>query len=444
MRIHSAASLASLPSNPGAVDSASWSTRVLDSLSGISDADLDRVTRDATVFLDRRWLRLLESVNVSELVRGEIALRYATVSVGGALVALCPFIVTRSPSIYSHYSLEKFFFTSWQEDLKRMNPGSESWVRWVALAVDGYRRLARLLRTGVEGLVAAMSPVTYRSGIACSDMPPGDRQRAHELILGTLQEVSRAENLPLCFYSVQEDQAEMRETLVRGGFSEIFRMYDNRIDIGFQTFEQYLGQFSGKARRNHTYEIRNAARDGFRFERVPCFGQMSAEFEAFYEATYSKYGEEHFLQPASFWREVERHMGTQAEAIVAYHGAKPVGFSMLFHKGEDLWVYRVGRGPDMSGEEAPVYFGMIFYEPVKRALELGCKRIWCGSGAWEVKRRRGARGVALYDYFWFPTARSRGLLLPYLSLFARLSQQEMSKVVKVAGGDRSTEGAAKV
>ena len=108
-------------------------------------------------------------------------------------------------SIFFHYSLEKFFFVSWQEELLRMNPESARWIRPVSAAVNAYRRLARLLGTGVEGWVLAVSPLTFRGGIAHSARTEEEAAHIHEHTLAALQAVARSERLPLCFYGIEAD-----------------------------------------------------------------------------------------------------------------------------------------------------------------------------------------------------------------------------------------------
>jgi predicted N-acyltransferase len=157
---------------------------------------------------------------------------------------------------------------------------------------------------------------------------------------------------------------------------------------------------------------------------------VSACLEQLYDATYSKYGDEHFHHPASFWSALGRHVAPHAEAVIASCGNEPVGFSALLHKNDDLYFWRVGRTYEGTVSDAPVYFNLAFYEPIKRALELGAKRIWLGSGAWEAKRRRGALGHALYSYIWFPRRWARWVLMPYLETFTRISQQQMAEATQ--------------
>lgn len=403
-----------------------FTVRVLSSLDSFSDEQLDRVTATASVFFDRRWFRMLDRLDLAPLVRGEIALRYVVASRSAEPVALCPFFVTRSRSIYFFYSLEKFFFTSWQAELLRLDPTRAGWIRWVSRVVAAYRALARATGAGTDGWVLAGSPLSHRGDIAVAPMPDADERRARDAVIKQLEEIARHENLPLCFFGVQEQQADLRQTLVARGFEELFLVHDNLLEVRAQTFDDYLGQFRSDARRLFNREMKQARSSGVRFEITSDLDQLSDRLARLYDATYSKYGDEHFHHPASFWAALGRYVSPHAEALVAYSGREPVGFSLLLNKQGELWFYRVGRTYDGPVGEAPVYFNLAFYEPVKRAIELGARRIWLGAGAWEAKRRRGAVGSALYSYLWFPRRWARVVLMPYLKTFTQISREQMS------------------
>ncbi len=403
-----------------------FTARVLDSLTSFSDEQLDRVTATSSVFFDRRWFRMLDALDLEPLVRGKIAMRYVVVTRSAEPVAVCPFIVTRSKSIYFFYSLKKFFFTSWQAELLRMNQEKASFIRWIGGVVAAYLGFARATGAGTDGWVLAVSPISHRGDIAIAPMTKEDEQAVREKVIDALQEVAKDENLPLCFFGVQQERDSLRQTLVRRDFAELFLIYDNLLQLPVTSFDEYLNLFRSDARRLFNREMKQAREAGVRFEVTHNLNQVSNCMERLYDATYSKYGEEHFHHPASFWSALGRHVAPHAEALIAYRDREPVGFSALLHKNEDLYFWRVGRTYDGEIGEAPIYFNLAFYEPVKRALELGAKRLWLGSGAWEAKRRRGATGHALYSYLWFPRRWARWVLMPYIGTFCRISQEQQA------------------
>jgi predicted N-acyltransferase len=399
---------------------------VRESLSGFTDEQLDRVTARSSIFFDRRWFRMLDSIELPPLVRGQAVLRYVVVSRGAELVAVCPFIVTRSDSIYFFYSLKKFFFTSWQAELLRLDPNRAGFIRRVSSIVAAYLASAQATGAETNGWVLAVSPLSHRGDIALAPLSAEDEERVIDRVIDALQDVAKTENLPLCFFGVQHEKAEIRRSLVRRDFEELFLVYDNLLELPGSSFEEYLDMFRSDARRLFNREMKQARAAGVRFEVTAEVAKLSGPLAELYESTYSKYGDEHFHHPAAFWAALGQHVLPHAEALVAYDGRTPVGFSCLLNKNGDLCFYRVGRSYNGPVGDAPVYFNLAFYEPVKRAIELGARRIWLGSGAWEAKRRRGAVGHALYSYMWFPRRWSRWVLMPYLKTFTRISQQQMA------------------
>ncbi|XYH94972.1 peptidogalycan biosysnthesis protein [Sorangium sp. So ce1128] len=252
--------------------------------------------------------------------------------------------------------MEKFFFVSWQDELVRMNPESARWSRWVIQAVNAYRAFARAARAGIDGWVLAASPLSYRGGIAMAPVDPAAVQEVHRAVLDALKNEARRERLPLCFYGVDAGRAELRRSLRGSGFEEVFLVYDNRLDTEFKTFDDYFARFQSKERRSFKRDMRKVGEAGIKFTVMPNFGSLGGDFERLYETTYSKYGEEHFRHPESFWAQLERHLGPRTEAIVARNGSTVVGFASILHKGDDLWVYPHGphRGSN-AGRHAAVF-----------------------------------------------------------------------------------------
>jgi predicted N-acyltransferase len=269
--------------------------------------------------------------------------------------------------------------------------------------------------------VLAISPLSWRGDIALARLSAEDEQVVRDAVIAALQDVAREEKLPLCFFGVQEDKTELRRALAQQGFAELFLVYDHLLHVPGRSFTDYLDQFRSDARRLVNREIKQARDAGVRFELTQDFGRVSARLAELREATYSKHGEDYLNYSAAFWAALERYVAPRAEAIIAYCGRELIGFSLLLNKQQELWFATIGRVYEGDGERAPVYFNLAFYEPVKRALALGAKRIWFGPGASEAKRRRGARGCVLYSFLWFPRRWSRALLMPYLDSYSRVN-----------------------
>lgn len=397
-------------------------SRFHDSLAHLSDAELDTLTAESSVFLGRRWLRMLDAVDLSPLVRGKVSLQYAIAYDGDTPLALCPFFVTSGGDIHPHYSFKKFFFTGWRADLERLSPNSRGWSALAAGAASVYYSLARHSGVAMDRAVIVASPLSLRGGIACAPGAAELQLRTRCTIIEGLRQLALEECCPLYFYGVEEQDTALRDALTAGAFQQLFLFHDNYIDVPGQRFDDYLGQFKSDARRRLRKEMGIAQTAGVRIERVSRLADMGALFERFYEVTYSKYGKTHFCHPPWFWAALEQHVSPLVEALVAFKGSEPIGFSLLLRDLKDLWFYRVGRA--VAEPMEALYFNLAFYEPMRRAYALGARRLWLGPGGYETKRLRGARRRPVYGYTWLPRLWSRSVLRPYLSVFSRLNHAQ--------------------
>lgn len=396
--------------------------RVVRSLRGYTDAQLDRVTSDSGVFLGRRWLRMIEVLDLAELVRGAVDLRYAVVHRGEELCAVCPFLITRSSSVLFAYSFRKAFFTGWQEELLRVRPELAETVKWVTRLLTGYRYLARAIGVRTDAWVLAVSPLSFRGGIAVAPGSPDERRRARLAALGALKDTAAREGLPLCLFAVPEEDAGTREAAREADMQEIFLTHDNYIELTGPGMEDYLARFKHRQRGHIKKEIEKVRKAGVRFEVTHDPAPHEGRLAEMYEATYSKFGEEYFAHPGPFWATLGRHLGEQVDFILAFREEELLGFSVLFDDGDPM-MYRVGK--PQSEDSSHLYFNLTFYEPIRRAAQRGRKRIWVGPGALETKHHRGAVAHPLLGYFWFPSRRSRALLSPYLETFTRYTREQL-------------------
>lgn len=409
----------------------SLSVRLVESLSSYTDAQLDRVTRDSCIFLDRRWLRLMDALDLEPLVLGPARLRYAVAHLAGEPVAICPFLTTRSASLQITYSFDKTFFTGFQDDLVRINPAAVTAAGWLGRATRLYRALASASGALPRAWLLAASPLSFRSGIAAAELAPAERGLAFGAVIAALEEAAREERAGLWFTRVPGEDATLRGALSARGFAEVFMTHDHLIDDAGEGIDHYLQKFRANARSKHRREMARARKAGLRFETTTRLGDISLDLSRQYATMYRKYGADHFAHPPAFWAALERHLGPAAEALLCYQGAELTRFSVLLHK-QDLWAYRGGAVAE-AGDGA-AYFNVSYYEPIRRAAELRARRLWLGPGSFATKRHRGATRHPLYSYLRFPSRRAAALLRPYVTLFGAVAERELEETTQPSGG----------
>ena len=100
----------------------------------------------------------------------------------------------------------------------RLDPTRAGWIQWVSRIVAAYRSFSRATGANTDGWVLATSPLSHRGDIALAPLSPEDEQWVRDAILDALQEVAKEENLPLCFFGVQEDKTGLRDALAQRQF----------------------------------------------------------------------------------------------------------------------------------------------------------------------------------------------------------------------------------
>jgi len=102
--------------------------------------------------------------------------------------------------------------------------------------------------------------------------------------------------------------------------------------------------------------------------------------------------------------QLERNLRTLAvylphESVVAMAACGDVirGFAALAHWRQELYPRNVSFDYGFQ-RKLPLYFAVVFYEPVKYAIRNGVKRIEYGIGSLDAKISRGCRVVPLYGY----------------------------------------------
>jgi hypothetical protein len=401
---------------------------VVTSLAAFSDGELDRVTAGACVQLQRRWLRLVDAIDLQPLIGEEVRLRYVIARRHGELIGMCPYFVAAHPSVRFANSFEKAFFTGLKDELMRGANASPALVHWLMVFLNQYRRILHLARVRTDGWLLAVSPLSFRGGIPTEPMPPSLRQEVHASILAHLKELAAAQNLPLCLMCVPGEDEALRRSASDSGLTELFLTYDTYLALPGKSVEDFLAVQPRKRKSWLKRDMRHHQKAGVTLQPLADWSALAPAMSEMYEAVYSQYGE-HFAHPPAFWRAMQQHLGEQAAAAVALYDKQPVGFTTMFHDGNgDLMVYRIGK--TATAEADHVYFDLVFYEPLRRAYALGCRRLWVGAGAFQGKLQRGAVGHPLFAYMWLPTQRARLLLMPYLRRLTNYVAKQLDYVRK--------------
>lgn len=406
---------------------------LVDNLNHFSNETLDEITADGRTFSNTQWYRLLDSLSLDAVIGGQVQLQYAVVQHGSTPVCVAPILHAKGPGVYFAYSLRRYYFEHWIEEALRLQPGKQQTFARLMTGVSAYRKALEWTGSPLSESLIVTGPMSYRGEIPVAPSSPVPRHQVYAALVRELQTLARRKKLPLWFFAVPGRGNRLAKVLEAARCSPSFLFYDNRLDVEeFATFDDYLQSFRRTTRRAFCRDLKRTQEAGVQFRYLSDWTNLESDLSRLYTQTYSKYGSSFFRHPETFWTEVQRCLGDQAEMVVAERGSQLLGFGLLLHnerRGE-LWTYRMGRVFDDETSGVPYYFGLSFYCPIQRAIERGYRRLWLGPAAYEAKSVRGAEQVPLYNYFWFPRRWDRWFLSPYLQLFGQISQEEISRSIQ--------------
>jgi predicted N-acyltransferase len=418
---------------------AAWAVEELSSLDALparSLLALDRVAKDP--FHTAAWFRMLAKLDVSSCVRGRVRTSFLVARRGESILAFCPLLDVEERSIYHWYNPEKAYFTQALDEI-RVN-GDSVLLRTIQGTMRGLNAVLNFCGTVLWRALIVVSPLSYRSDILVLTDDAAAAESARRQLVRHLKRRADSEGRPLLFLGVDDDNRELADCLGQEGLQRLFYLFDGRLELTGQNFEEFLKALPrASVRERYRREIRAASRCGLNVGIETNFSAVADELSSLYAATYRRYGGDFLHHGPEFFRAVETLGPSMASLSVAKEGGKILSFALLIRHGRDLYNLRVGTDYQASAGR-PAFFNASFYEPVRYGLREGCTRMSLGLGAFEIKHRRGGTQSPLHLFVYLPGRLGRSVVLPYMRAFAEGSRRVQVGMAAGKAAQITTDG----
>jgi predicted N-acyltransferase len=362
-----------VPSNlpPASTLPADLELTVLGSLADVAPADWDALVDPNDPFLEHRFLTALER---SGSTGGDSGWQpvYLCARQGSdkALVGAVPLFLK------SHSYGEFVFDWGWASSSHRA--GIPYYPKLVAAApftpVTGRRLLVRPGRPASE--TAVIEDALCEGMFAAADK-------------------LRASSIHVLFCTRAE-----QECLARHDFASRLGLqfhWENRSTTPYTDFDDFLGAFRSRNRKQVRHERAIAASHGLRFATLTGSELGARDWEAlesFYESNIDKHDGSRYLTP-QFFVEMRQHLADRVVATLAYDGDRPVAGTLNFERGRHLY----GRYWGALTERPMLHFEMCYYQLIDRAIARGYSRFEAGAQG-EHKLKRGLDPAPTYSAHW--------------------------------------------
>jgi predicted N-acyltransferase len=179
--------------------------------------------------------------------------------------------------------------------------------------------------------------------------------------------------------------------------------YSAKLEIRWGSFDEYLGSLGDNQRHAVRREMRAFVEYGCEgvTGRLAEWGSGLAPLLAKLLRRHGRPGDE---------TEVREHLASLAQALpdenvvfVALWKGDPIGFVLVISSHGDLYVYKAGFDYEHSLRSA-AYFNVMFYLPIRFAIDHGYGWLHLGTAALEPKLRRGAHPQSRWSGYVWPNS----------------------------------------
>lgn len=334
-----------------------------DSVEYLDAARWDGLTADRSLFLSRRYLRVLEEAGPENMRQ-----RYAMIFRGREAVAA---VAAQCVTV------------------------SAARVR----KIPRHERLASALERVQERMLVCGNLLSWgMHGVAFA--PGEDGASLWPAVAEALYRLRRADKLSgntdlVMVKDISDEHAAGAAALARFSYRPLETDPDMVLEISprWRSYEDYLASLTSKYRKTARQIEKDVAAAGCRVEELDDVGRHAETLHGLYMQTHRNAQLRLVMLPSAFIPTLAARLGEGMRCTVVRRDEELLGFVTTVRDGETAVGYYIGfdRG---ANAEFPVYFRLL-QAVVDDAIKLGCRRLSLGRTALEPKARLGARPASL-------------------------------------------------
>jgi uncharacterized protein len=204
------------------------------------------------------------------------------------------------------------------------------------------------------------------------------------------------------------------------GWPLVFSSAAAVLPVTWSSFEEYLGSLTRHQRANVRSDLKRFARSGLTARRVT-LGEVGPEAAPLAVNVQHKYG--HHSSPVRqvrFFGDCAAALGDDALVFGCFDGSALIGFALAFRWQDTLYIRSAGFDYDLLPRLGE-HFMVMYYEPIRYAIEQGLALVHFGTESFPAKVQRGCSLQPL----WSAARRSRPFTEAELRRFAEVSQARL-------------------
>ncbi len=336
-----------------------------DSIDFVEAGAWDKLTKGASLFLSREYLRALESAAPSGL-----RMRYALLYRGREPVAAAAAQIA-------------------QLTAERMVSVAETPIAKL--------RSKALGKTHVRVLVCGNLLSWGCHGVAFA--PGEDPAMLWRGVVEGLYRIHRSERLygdaDLVLIKDTTDATPATDALRTCAFRAIETEPDMVLDIApsWTRYDDYLGALTSDYRRAARKVAKQMEEAGCRIERLDNLAPHAGRLHELYLQVHNNADVRPITVTPSYFPELATSLGDRFRCVAIRRGGEILGYATLLRDGDTAVFYYLGFDRE-AARELPIYLRLL-HATIEEAIAMRCRRLSMGRTALEPKARLGARPEAM-------------------------------------------------
>lgn len=263
----------------------------------------------------------------------------------------------------------------------------------LGLIIKGLLKIRNKLNFGQNHVLICYSPYCYRTKIF------SDKNLDKKILIKKFSEkindICKKEKILFSsFLFISQFDKDSSTNLGINGYHKFpRRTHSYYLPINWHSFEEYLSSLKYKTRKNANREIKKLHKNNIKIDRLTEFKEFSTILSRLSSNLLSRYEEKKTnYYSASFYENLNDNF-TKGNAIVfvASKNNKILGYSLFLRKGKNLDGFRCGFDYQIQEKNDYAYFNLVYYSPIKWAIQEGIKKIYYRYTNDKVKIKRGCK-----------------------------------------------------
>lgn len=223
----------------------------------------------------------------------------------------------------------------------------------------------------------------------------------YEQLIDIIENIAEKNNASVYFSNVMNNEKSLILTLVKRRYYKTFSLPLNYIDINWSTFQDYKNYVSKKhpsMKKTIPRDINKNRKAGIEIKELKNIAEHRDKLFRLLKMNHEKHNNNTFLLKPDYFLHLKENFGNDAIIFTALKEDDIIGVCIELRKGKRAALTHVGIDHNISKGDL-TYFNIVFYEPIKKAIENGTEKIYCGNAFYAMKGRRGFKAARTYIFY---------------------------------------------